>query len=236
MTAVRAAIMAAIILTLALTPALVRGFGLTISSGLPAYAAPANQRHPEKDDNKKHGENGNDNHNGKNDNNSNNDNSNDNGKTHITIPRPPAPAAQPAPACSTPGKEMSFSSDDGRVTVHVFSSLPSSLRVTIRKPVDAASVPPVPGTKVDDLLFEIRVETCGGERVAEFPSEVNLGVRYTDADVGGLNEASFKIAHLDDPNGGSTGWRDESKQAADPAGNYVSATITHTGYFVVHVP
>src|SRR3954452_21109031 len=83
MTAVRAVFMAAIILALALTPALVRGVGLTMAGGLPAYASTMQQRHPEKDDNKKHGDNGNDNH-GNNNNshgngNDNNGNSNDNG-------------------------------------------------------------------------------------------------------------------------------------------------------------
>ena len=74
-------------------------------------------------------------------------------------------------------------------------------------------------------------ETCDGQRLTTLPGEVNLGIRYSDGDVGGLNEANFKIARLD-----QSTWKAVDKQAPDPGANYASATIMELGYFVVHVP
>ena len=59
----------------------------------------------------------------------------------------------------------------------------------------------------------------------------SLGVRYTDGDAAGLNEASFKIARLD-----QGAWKDVEKQAPDPGANYGSATIADPGSYVVHLP
>ena len=89
----------------------------------------------------------------------------------------------------------------------------------------------MPGQQVDALLFEITAQTCDGQPLTRLPVEVNLGIRYADGDTGGLNEASFKIARVD-----QGAWKDVEKQAPDPGANYVSATIVDPGYYVVHVP
>ncbi|MFN8526120.1 MAG: hypothetical protein U0821_23710 [Chloroflexota bacterium] len=176
-------------------------------------------------------DNGNDNknHNG-------NKNKNDNGDNGTPAPavivqRPAAPAAPPAPSCSSPGSEMAFTSDDGRVSVRVFGSMPIGVKVRVRMPIDASSVPATPGTRVDGLLFQLLAEQCDGSGLATLPREVNLGVRYSDGDAGGLNEANFKVARLDQQD---NKWNDVDKQAPDPGANYVSATITEMGFYVIY--
>ena len=144
---------------------------------------------------------------------------------------PPARTQSAQADCSTPGRESVFTSSDGTVSVRVYGTMPQGVRIVIRKPVDAGSVPAVPGQQVDALLFEITAQTCDGQSLARLPGEANLGIRYTDGDVGGLNEASFKVARVD-----SGAWKDVEKQAPDPGANYVSATIMDLGYYVVHVP
>jgi len=216
------------------------------------------QRHPEKDADQKnrndnHGDNnnngnGNDN-GGDNNSNDNNDNGggNGNGNSGGGASSSPSQASGPAggggggsgagpSACSTPGRESVFSSADGKVMVRVFANMSRSIRIVVDKPIDPATVPAVPGQKVDDLLFRIRAEDCNGGSVAPLPNEVNLGVHYTDGDVGGLNESNFKIAWLDQSGGSAGTWKDAQKQANDPPANYVSATITDIGYYVVHQP
>ena len=122
-------------------------------------------------------------------------------------------------------------SSDGTVQVTVYGNMPQGVRFSIRKPVDPNAVPAVPGQRVDALLFELIAETCDGGPLAKLPVEVNLGVRYTDADAAGLTEANFKIARLD-----QGAWKAAEKQAPDPGANYVSATIIDMGFYVVHVP
>jgi len=60
---------------------------------------------------------------------------------------------------------------------------------------------------------------------------VNLGVHYSDGDAAGLNEATFTLARLDT---GANRWGPSMKQANDPPANYVSATITEMGYYVLY--
>jgi len=117
------------------------------------------------------------------------------------------------------------------VTVTVYGNMSQSVRFSIRKPVDPGAVPAVPGQRVDALLFELIAQTCDGQPLAKLPSEFNLGVRYTDGDAAGLTEANFKLARLD-----QGAWKAVEKQAPDPGANYVSATITDPGFYVVHVP
>lgn len=161
------------------------------------------------------------------------DNGNDNqAVTSAPPPAPAAPAAPPAPTCSTPGQETAFQSDDGRVTVRVFGTLPQSVRVSFRLPVDPATVPPAPGPVVGGLMFQVVAEPCdGGPPLATLPAEVNLGVRYADADVAGLNEATFALARLDTT---ANRWLPAAKQATDPPANFTSASISELGYYVLY--
>ena len=63
------------------------------------------------------------------------------------------------------------------------------------------------------------------------PAEVNLGVTYSDADAGGLNETNFTFSRLDTT---ANQWQAVSKQATDPPANFASATVTDMGYYVLH--
>ncbi len=253
MRTLRAVLIAAIIFLLATTPALLRGSPFTASRGLTAYAAtlvpgPLGERavaasnqneENERNKNNNRNNNGNSNNNGNdnsdNNGNDNNDNNgNDNGNSNSSPPPPPrqiSAPAPPAPVCSTPGKEITFTSSDGRVSVRVFASMGQSVKITILSPVDAASVPPAPGQKVDNLLFQVIAEGCNGGPIPTLASEVNLGVHYTDGDASGLNEANFTLARLDTS---ANQWRPAQKQANDPANNFVSATITEMGYYVLY--
>ena len=67
-------------------------------------------------------------------------------------------------------------------------------------------------------------------RLTEFPAEVNLGIRYSDLEVAGLDEGRLVIGRLDVD---TATWVPVEKQANDPPANYVSATITRTGYYMV---
>ncbi len=133
--------------------------------------------------------------------------------------------------CAPAGGETSIATADGRITVRVFPTMSRNVQITIAQPIDPASVPANPGQKVDALLFRVTADDCGGGVIAPLPAEVNLGVHYSDADIGGLNEANFKLAWLDPAD---NTWKALQKQAPDPAANYVSATIMNTGFFVVY--
>ena len=71
-----------------------------------------------------------------------------------------------------------------------------------------------------------------GERGAGLDHEVNLGVTYTDADVGGHNETNFTFSRLDTT---ANQWLAVTKQATDPPANFASATVTEMGYYVLHL-
>jgi hypothetical protein len=108
--------------------------------------------------------------------------------------------------------------------------MPRDVRITINNPIDPTTVPATPGQKVDALLFQITADDCKGAAISPLPAEVNLGVRYSDGDVGSLTESSFKIYRLDPTD---NTWKATDKQAADPVANLDSATIVNTGYYVV---
>jgi len=157
------------------------------------------------------------------------DNANDN--EAVAPPAPVEPALPPAPLCSTPGQEMAFQSDDGRVTVRVFGTMTQSVRFSIRAPIDPASVPPAPGPIVGGLLFQLIAETCDGVPLASLPAEINLGLSYSDADAAGMNEDTYTIGRLDTT---ANRWGPTEKQATDPPANFTSATITEMGYYVLY--
>jgi hypothetical protein len=255
MTAVRAVLIATLIVLLATTPAMLRGSQLSASSGLTAYAATlvagppgersvsasnqneenqnnnnSNNNSNDNEDENDNNQNGNDN-SGNNSNGNSNNNGNDNHDGSGSPPPPPVQSAPSTPSCSTPGQAITFTSSDGRVAVRVFPSMSQSVKITLVSPIDAASVPPPPGQKVDTLLFQVIAEGCNGGPIPALAAEVNLGVHYTDADASGLNEANFTLARLDTT---ANQWRPAQKQADDPAGNFVSATITEMGYYVVY--
>jgi hypothetical protein len=227
---VRAAVAVALIVLLAFTP-LLAADPAGIGTERPAYAAPSSQNKNDNDDNG----NRNNNDNGSGEDNDNDDEGDDEGDDER--PAPSAPVSAPArsgpaqAACSTPGQETSFTSQDGRVTVRVFANAPRALRLTVVMPLDAGVTPAPPGPVVGGLLFQVIAEECGGGPIPVLPTEANLGARYSDADAAGLNEQAFTIARLDT---NTNQWRPVEKQAADPANNFASATIADLGYYVVY--
>jgi len=252
MTALRAVVVLIVVVIVAVAPALVRGAHLVAPGSLTAYAATlasrpldanavsASNENEENENNQNSNNNGNDNGdtNNGNDNtghdNGNDNNGNDNGDNSGSSTPPPPPreiVVRTTPTCSTPGQEMTFTSGDGRVDVHVFASMSQSVKITIRMPIDATSVPPAPGQVVGGLLFQVIAESCSGTPIATLPSEVNLGAHYSDADAAGLNEANFTLARLDTT---ANQWRQAQKQANDPPNNFVSATIADMGYYVLY--
>lgn len=243
MSRLRAFLVALTILAMAVAPIVVANRGLESVPGSQAYAAvmagPALADNQDNDDDDNGGDNRDNNDGDDNDNSADNedndnggdDNGNDNYEDVAPPPSSSAPAPAPAPACSTPGQEMSFQTGDGRVTVRVFGTMSQSLKFSIRMPIDSASVPPAPGQVVGGLLFQLIAETCDGSPVAVLPAEVNLGVRYSDGDAAGLNEANFTLARLDTS---ANQWRTVQKQAADPPSNLTSATITEMGFYVLY--
>jgi hypothetical protein len=249
----RTALAAAIVLSVASWPVLTgngrlpglaeaTAYAATISTAVHGPAA-SNENERRGQEENRNGNNGNGNDNDENDNNDNNSNNNGNGNDNssdgggnsapssVTSSSSSAPPPPPPPSCSTPGQEMLFTSPDGRVTVRVFAAMAQSVRISFAMPVDPATVPPAPGPVIGGLLFQLSAQTCDGAPIPVLPSEANLGVHYSDADAAGRNESNFTLARLDT---GANQWRNAQKQANDPPANFVSATITEMGYYVLY--
>ena len=115
---------------------------------------------------------------------------------------------------------------------------PNGVVVTVRRetlretvtlncgPIDPATVPPTPGRRLGDVLFEV---IANDGRLAELPSEINLGVDYGDEDLAGLNEQQLILGFLDNGR-----WTTAPKLATDPANNFVSASVTRLGVYAVY--
>ena len=156
---------------------------------------------------------------------------NDNGGGEPVAAGPVGAASAPSSGCAPAGGDTRIASADGRITVHVFPTMSRNVQFTIVTPVEPTIVPANPGQRVGALLFQVTASECGGGAIAPLPAEVNLGVHYSDPEVGGLNESNFKLAWLDPAD---NTWKPLQKQAPDPTANYVSATILNTGFFVVY--
>jgi len=194
--------------------------------------ANANNNNANSNNNDNGDDNDEDNDGGDNDGGDNQDNDNaDSGGGGGSNPPAQTSALPPAPACSTPGQDISFQSADGRVAVHVFPSMTQSVKFSIRMPIDPASVPPPPGPPVGGLLFQLLAEGCNGGPIPTLPAEVNLGVHYSDADASGRTEANFTLARLDTT---ANQWGPAAKQATDPNSNLTSATVTEMGFYVLY--
>lgn len=245
MSKLRAYLIAVTILAMAFAPLIIPVFRIGTSSSGPVYAAaasaPADKDNSDDDDDDNNDDNNDDDDDDNNDDDDDNsddddddnvDHGDDNDNDSDMPPPPPAaPPAPPAPACSTPGQDITFQSDDGRVTVKVFASMGQSIKLSIRRPIDPASVPPAPGAIVGGLLFQLIAEGCDGGPIPVLPAEINIGVHYTDDEAAGKNEANFKLARLDTT---ANQWRDTAKQVTDPPSNFTSATITEMGFYVLY--
>ncbi len=157
----------------------------------------------------------------------------------LGIPRPPslarppsisAPARPSEPTCTTPGQDTVFTSHDDKMALRVFGSSSRPVQVVLYLVINAHTAPPPPGDLVGQLVYEVWASDCGANRMPELPAEVNLGIRYNSADVGGRDTSRFVIGRLDM---NTATWVPVEKQANDPPASYISATITQTGYYMV---
>jgi hypothetical protein len=94
-------------------------------------------------------------------------------------------------------------------------------------------VPASTGTRVGSLVFQIDATDQTGVALSQLPAEVNLSVRYTDQEVSGLNE-QFMTMLWQDPF--DQQWKPAPKLMADAPTNYLAASVTGVGRYVVIIP
>jgi hypothetical protein len=132
----------------------------------------------------------------------------------------------------TTGGDLQVVLSGDRVVVQVFSTIPSGITLTLRL-IDPATEPAVPGTLAGDLMFRIEARDQQGAVLSLLPAEVNLSIRYTDADVAGRDDAGVTLARLDP---GDNRWQTASRLLVDPDGNFLAASITELGTYAVYLP
>ena len=217
-------------------PTLTPGIGQSVAVAAPLARDNDNKDNKDNDDNDNGGDNEDNDNGGDNEDNDNggDNEDNDNGDNDgggggdvltVTVPGPTTSA------CGGAGRDATFNSADGRMSVRVFASLSRSIRVQVTM-VDPSAVASTPGTLVDRLMYDVTAQDCGsGATIADLaPGEVNLGARYTESGAWS-NEGAFTIALLDRTTGQ---WTPTPKQAADPANNYDSATISRMGTYSIY--
>jgi hypothetical protein len=177
-----------------------------------------------------------DNDNGSNDNNDENGND-ENGFSEISPAPPSGPAFLPplptteAIGTST-GGDSSIALGENRVVLQIFPWMPAG--VTIRmQAVDPATVAAVPGNRVGNLMFRIDAQDAAGQTLGTLPAEVNLSVRYSNEEIGTLNESNVTLSQLSPTD---NRWRVAPKLVREPTNNYVAASIVELGIYAVHVP
>jgi hypothetical protein len=138
---------------------------------------------------------------------------------------------QPLTAASgtSTGADLLIATPGERVAVRVFPWLPAGIQLTIR-PIDASSVPAVPGQHAGDLTFAVEAKDASGAALTTLPAEVNLAVRYADSTVDGLNESNLTISRLDPT---TSQWQAAPKLVRETESNYVAASVTQLGTYTV---
>jgi len=159
---------------------------------------------------------------------------------------PPAPATAPAPPARQPaattgseteatgtstGGDSTIALAGERIVVQLFPWMPPGVIITVRL-ADPATTPP-PGTRVDALVFRLEAQDAAGAPLAALPAEVHLAARYANADVTGLDKQRITLSWLDPAD---NQWKPAAKLAADPANNYVAASVTALGLYAVSAP
>jgi hypothetical protein len=153
-------------------------------------------------------------------------------------------AATPAPPpvdANLPTTEATGTSNGGdvvirfggeRVVVSMFPWMPSGVTVVLKR-VEPSTLAAAPGSRAGDLTFSLEARDATGKALPTLPGEVNLSVRYNDADVVSLNESNLTISRL---NPTSNQWTAAPKLVRSPEGNYIAASIVETGAYTVHAP
>jgi len=256
MTAVRAVLIATIILGLAATPLVAPLFGGASSDEQTAYAAFAtgsssggsvqardfNKDNKNQNNNNGNGNNGNGNNgNGNNSNGNGNGNSNKNGNGNgngngndnvvIVIRRPNESANRPTFCFDTREVgvvQLGTGSYDVTVTVMPHSSFNQTTRLTLSR-IDPATGPAVSGgTLVDRVMFRLRAQSsCDGADINPLPNLVNMGIVYNVPVA--VDKSKLQIVLW---NGSS--WTNVDTVTDPIAGNpYVSGTINTAGIYAL---
>jgi len=254
MTAVRAVLIATIILGLAATPLVAPMFGGASSSNPTAYAAftggtgsdghllAGNLQKDNKNQNNNGNDNGggNDNSNNNNDNNGNgNGNSNGNGNGNgndnvvVVIRRPNESFNRPTKCFDTRELgtiQLGRGSYDVTVQVMPPTSFGQTTRLTLRDL--AVSSVPSPGNLVDSVVFQLDAQSsCDGAHITTLPNTVNMGIIYNVT--GTVDKSKLQIVKLE-----GSSWTNVATVVDPVAGNpYVSTSIMSAGtYALVQKP
>jgi hypothetical protein len=258
MTAVRAVLIATIILGLAATPLVAPAFGGASSSDPTAYAAfmggtgadghpqavLANNNNDNEDnfnDNGDNFNNNNDNNNNGNGNgNSNNNNGNGNGNGNdnngndnvVVIVRHPNESFNRPTKCFDTRElgtiQLGRGSFDVTVQVMPHSSFNQTTRLTLRR-IEPSTVPS-PGNLVDNVVFQLDAQSsCDGAHIGQLPNLVNMGIVYNVPQV--LDKSKLQLVRLD----GSTWTNVDTVPDPTPGNPYVSTTTGVAGTYALIV-
>jgi hypothetical protein len=127
------------------------------------------------------------------------------------------------------GGDTTVATPGERVAIQMFSWMPAGVEVTIR-PIDPNTVTGAPGARAGDLVFAVEAKDATGTQLTALPAEVNLAVRYADDTVSGLNEDSLALSRLDPA---TNQWQSAPKLVREPDSNYLAASVTQLGTYVV---
>jgi hypothetical protein len=161
-------------------------------------------------------------------------------RTDAAPPASSAPSAAPSPSpvavtevtATANGIDTTLALPGNRVSVQIPSTLPLGTTLKL-KMVDPLTLPPTPGIRAGDLIFQLTATDASGVSLTTLPAEVNLTVTYTDRDVLGLNEAAITLGHLDPVD---NLWKASSRQVANATANTVASPVSDTGAYAVYVP
>jgi len=249
MTAVRAVLIATIILGLAATPLVAPVFGGASSDGQTAYAAftggsspnggllAGNLQKDNKNQNNNNGnvnDNNNDNSNNNNDNNGNgngNGNSNGNDNVRVVVRRPNESFNRPTKCFDTRELgtiQLGRGSYDVTVQVMPHSSFNQTTRLTLRD-LAVSSVPAVTGgTLVANVVFQLDAQSsCDGAHITTLPNLVNMGIIYNTTTV--VDKAKLQIVRLE----GNSWVNVDTVPDPTPGNPYVSTTTSVAGTYAL---
>jgi hypothetical protein len=257
MAAIRAVLIAIIIIGMAVAPLVAPAFGGSASDDATAYAAFAggvtskdpvlspmadNDNNDNSDDNNDNSGDNNDNGGDDNDNsgddndNGGDDNDNggdDNGNDNVTVVvhTPNESVNRPTKCFDTREVgvvQLGTGLYDVTVTVMPHSSFNQTTRLTL-KSVDPASVPaPTGGSLVENTVFALDAQSsCDGAAVSPLPNAVNLGIVYNTTP--SVDKSKLQIVFWN-----GSAWVNTDSIPDPVAGNpYISATITQPGTYAL---
>jgi len=255
MAAVRAVLIAIIVLCMAVTPLVAPSFGGSSSDDATAYAAFAggmkvkdpvlspmqdndnndNDDDNDDDDNDNNDDDDNDNDDGDdndNDDGDDNDNDGDDNDNVTVIVRTPNESVNRPTKCFDTREvgvvQLGTGLYDVTVTVMPHSSFNQTTRLTL-KSIDPASAPAVSGgTLVENIVFSLDAQSsCDGAPVAPLPNLVNMGIVYNTAPA--IDKSKLQIVLWN----GSSWTNIDTVPDPVPGNPYVSATINQPGTYAL---